>query len=183
MALEIRPTFTIDLPERCAAVTERLRDGLTRQPVLTKWARLPGARSEMPCDGTFVLIAPPEAEQRFFSPWLQLVISRTETGTQLFGRFSPRPAVWTAYTLSYLFLACVAFFSLMLAVSQWLTGLSAWAFWITLGALLAAGIMWWIAQVGQRLAREQMQTLRTQVDAALKIRITPVAGAPIASVG
>jgi hypothetical protein len=106
----------------------------------------------------------PENQQRFWSPWLQVSILPHERGTQLFGRFSPRPAVWTAFALSYLFLACVAFFSCMFGLSQLILRQHAWGFWIALGATLVFTVMWWASQVGQRLADQQMHALRETFD-------------------
>lgn len=168
MAIEVRPTFTLDVPARCAAVTERLRVGLERQPVWTRWARLPGARAEQAHDGTYVLIAPPEDRQQFFSPWLQVSIQPQPDGsTQLFGRFGPRPAVWTAFAFSYLFFGCVMFFAAMGGLAQLTIGVTPWALWITLAAAAVCGGLFWASQVGQRLARGQMAGLREAVDAAL----------------
>lgn len=167
MSLELRPTFSVDLDEPCTVVAERLRAGLERQPVWTKWSRVPGARIERSCGDTFVLVAVPEKQQRFYSPWLQVSIHPREQGTHLFGRFGPRPAVWSAFLLSYLFCACVGFFSLMWALSQMVLGGRPWAGWITLGAVTVAGLLWWASQIGKRLADEQMATLRRAFDQAV----------------
>ncbi len=167
MALELRPTFTVDLTEACNIVAERLRVGLDARRVLTRWARVPGARTEASCAGTFVWIAMPNHQQRFWSPWLQVSVIPTQAGTQLFGRFSPRPAVWTAFALSYLFLCCVIFFSSMIGLAQLMLRYHAWGFWISGIALVVVGILWWISQTGKRLAEAQMRSLRESFDAAL----------------
>jgi hypothetical protein len=168
MALELRPTFTVDLPESCAVVTERLRAALAASALITKWARLPGARPEQASEGTFVLIAPSENEQKLFSPWLHLSINRTETGTQLFGRFSPRPAVWTAFAMAYLFLACVMFFSAMVGVSMTMLNQPAWPLWITGGAAALLAGLYVASQTGQRLAARQMEGIRGVIDQAIR---------------
>lgn len=169
MAIKLRPTFTVDLSDSCTSVAQRLKTGLDQTSVWTKWARVPGARSESPCEGTFVWIAMPEKDQRFWSPWLQVSILPHDDGTQLFGRFSPRPAVWTAFALSYLFLACVAFFSCMFGMAQLILRQHAWGFWIALGASVIFIVMWWASQLGQRLADEQMHTLRQTFDQAITL--------------
>lgn len=148
-------------------VAERLRVGLDRQAVWTKWSRVPGARSERSCGDAFVLVTVPEEQQRFFSPWLQVSIHPRGSGTHLFGRFGPRPALWSAFLLSYLFCGCVGFFSLMWALSQLMLGGVPWAGWITLGAVIAAGLLWWASQVGKRLAEEQMAALRRAFEEAV----------------
>lgn len=167
MALELRPTFTVDLPAPCVEITTRLRDGLQQRPVWTKWARVPGARSEQPCEGTYVYIAVPPERQRFWSPWLQLSINPTESGTQLFGRFSPKPEVWTAFALSYLFLGCVVFFSAMFGLAQRMLGQGGWSLSVTALAGVLLMVLFLASQIGKGLARQQMAELRDVLDAAL----------------
>ncbi|MFT3784552.1 MAG: hypothetical protein QM770_00110 [Tepidisphaeraceae bacterium] len=174
MPLRLRPTFTIDLPDQCSAVTERLRAGLERQPVWAKSARLPGARADRPCDGTFVWVAMPAGQQKFFSPWLQLCIQSTDTGTQLFGRFSPKPEVWTAFALAYLFLSCVTFFSGMLGLVLLNLGDTPWPLWITACSVIGIIAMYVASQTGKTLADEQMDAIRSAVDHALALVPAPV---------
>jgi hypothetical protein len=168
MALELRPTFTIDLAESCGDVTSRLRDGLESRPVWTQWARVPGARSEQPCEGTYVYIALPVERQRFWSPWLQLSIKSHESGTQIFGRFSPKPEVWTAFALSYLFLGCVVFFSAMFGLAQRMLGLGGWSLSVTALACVMLVALFLASQIGKGLARQQMAEIRGALDEALQ---------------
>jgi hypothetical protein len=168
MELSLRPTFMLDVPEPCARVTERLRTGLDAQPVWVKWSRVPGARQEESCDGVFAWIAMPESDQKFFSPWLQLSVMPQQDGsTQLFGRFSPKPAVWTGFALAYLFFGCVTFFSVMVGLSQLMVKLSPWAFYVTGATALVIVALYAISHTGKALADRQMLTLRAAVDAAL----------------
>jgi hypothetical protein len=167
VSLELRPTFPIDVDEGCTRVVERLRVQLGKTTLFARWARVPGARADDECAGTFVWIAPPVNEQRFWSPWLQLSVLPHAGRTQLFGRFSPRPAVWTAFALSYLFLTCVAFFGCMLGLAQLMIRTHAWGFWPTLGAGGLILILWWVSQTGKRLADQQMGTLRDAVENAV----------------
>lgn len=173
MSLELRPTFTIDVDEACTRVVDRLRSELGRSSVFTRWARVPGARSDSDCGGTFVWIAPCVEEQRFWSPWLQLSVLPHESKTQLFGRFSPKPAVWTAFALSYLFLACVMFFGCMLGLAQMMVKTHTWGFWTSAAAAALTVLLWWVSQTGKRLALEQMQNLRVILDTALHDSLVP----------
>ncbi|HEX8915895.1 MAG TPA: hypothetical protein VF796_26310 [Humisphaera sp.] len=172
MALELRPTFTIDLAVPCAEATDRLRAALAGGPLVTTWARLPGASTERACDGTFVWVAPPAETQRLFSPWLQLSISPAEAGggTKLFGRFSPRPDVWTAFALSYLLLTCVTFFGSVIGLSQVLVRHDPWAFWVGGAAAATLAGLYAASQIGQRLAAGQMTEIRAEIEAALGLR-------------
>lgn len=167
VSLELRPTFTIDLDEACTRVVDRIRAGLDRTNLFSRWARVPGARHDADCAGTFVWIAPAPEQQRFWSPWLQLSILPHEGKTQLFGRFSPKPAVWTAFALSYLFLSCVMFFGCMLGLAQVMVRTHAWGFWASAGAVVLTSILWWVSQTGKRLADAQMQVIRAHLQRAL----------------
>jgi hypothetical protein len=167
MAIELRPTFAVDLPETSDVVAERLHVGLADRPVWTRWARVPGARAEAPSGHHFVWIAVPESQQRLFSPWLQLSIFTHAQGSHLFGRFSPKPTVWTVFALSYLFLSCVAFFSLIGGIGQWMIERSPWMWWITLGALALLVTLYVISMTGQRLACRQMLAIRQAIDECL----------------
>jgi hypothetical protein len=167
VSLELRPTFTIDVDESCDRVVKRLQIRLAATELFTRWARVPGARTDDNCSGTFVWIAPPTNKQRFWSPWLQLSVLPLGDKTQLFGRFSPKPAVWTAFALSYLFLACVMFFGCMLGLAQVMVKTHAWGFWTTAGAAVLTMILWWISQTGKRLADEQMRAIRAHLESAL----------------
>lgn len=168
MDLRLRPTFVLELNEPCGQLTARLRAGLAGQRVSVKWSRVPGARQEESCDGVFAWIAMPEAERQFFSPWLQLsVMPQGDASTQLHGRFSPKPAVWTGFALAYLFFSCVTFFSLMVGLSQMMVKISPWAFYVTGAAVAVIAALYLVSQTGKGLANRQMVSIRDAIDAAL----------------
>lgn len=169
MVLNLRPTFSLDVPEPCSRVTARLRAGLAAQPVWVKWSRVPGARQEESCDGVFAWIALPESDRQFWSPWLQLsVMPQPDGSTQLFGRFSPKPAVWTGFALAYLFFGCATFFSGMVGLSQMMLKMTPWALYATGTAVAIIAGLYLVSQTGKGLANRQMATIRAAVDSALK---------------
>lgn len=168
MELNLRPTFSLDLPEPCSRVTARLRAGLEAQPVWVKWSRVPGARQEESCEGVFAWIAMPESDRQFFSPWLQLsVMPQPDGSTQLFGRFSPKPAVWTGFALAYLFFGCATFFSGMVGLSQMMVKLTPWAFYVTGASVVIIVALYLVSQTGKGLANRQMASIRAAIDAAV----------------
>lgn len=163
MPLKLRPTFSVDLPRPSREVAEELRVGLEKEQIWTRWSRAAMGGNAPTGDDSFAMLALPEEQQRLWSPWLQLCINASDKGTHLFGRFSPRPAVWTAVALSYLFLFCILFFSSMAGIAQVLVKQSPWMFWITSCAALTMVILWAVAQAGKALANDQMHTLRDAV--------------------
>ncbi|MEL7498303.1 MAG: hypothetical protein AAFN77_11890 [Planctomycetota bacterium] len=114
------------------------------------------------------LVAIVESDRHFWSPWLHLDVRRHESGNSVFGRFSPHPNIWTAFKFSYLGLLIATFFSFIGGWSQILAGESCWGFylipfWVVVGVLL-----WVASQVGQRLAIEEMERLKTLVQLCLE---------------
>lgn len=101
----------------------------------------------------------PTRKQHYWSPWLNLVIWKTETGSRLDGRFGPAPRVWTMFMALYGFTLLTAFVGAMFGFSQLQLEMSPWGFYLAGAMLIAAGLFYVIAQVGQRLGAEQMEEL------------------------
>ncbi len=121
------------------------------------------------CGKHVVLTVPPTA-QHFWSPYLSMEAVETESGTELHGRFSPKPAVWTGFMLGYISLTTAGFFGLMFGVSlMMIERSSALAFVLAMVFLLSALGMYVLSQVGQRLAQAQMEELHGLVISVLKI--------------
>lgn len=165
MKLQHRPTFAMDLPLVPAAVAEQLRAALAVDAVEFRCSRTPGANPQRHEDLIHFLIY--HRRRRFWSPWLQLELAHRGDQTHLFGRFSPHPAVWTAYIFGYLLLATTALFALMFGAGQALSVGRPTAFWALAVIVPAAAAMWWTSQIGQRLARNEMADLRARVTAAV----------------
>ena len=114
-----------------------------------------------------VLTIPPEA-RHFWSPWLTMETVATDTGSVLHARFSPKPSVWTGFMFAYISLFTAGCFGLMFAASLAVIGRPVWLALMLGSASFAAAIaMYAAAQVGQRLAHDQMSELRDLVHAAL----------------
>lgn len=79
----------------------------------------------------------------------------------------PHPSVWTAFMFGYLALSIAVLFSLVFALALSNSGGSPWTLAITGGAVVIMVLMWWASQVGQRLARAQMEELRQILETAL----------------
>lgn len=86
---------------------------------------------------------------------------------ELHGRFTPYPSIWTGFAFSYLALIVLALFASVWGLSQWLIDQRPTALWAALGCCVAMGLLWWSAQVNQRLALGQMEALRGAVDGVI----------------
>ena len=53
-------------------------------------------------------------------------------------------------------------------MSQWMLGSQPTALWAAVVCAALVGLLWWSAQVGQKLARDQMELLRDAVEGVVK---------------
>ncbi len=133
-------------------------------------ARVPGGGAERGprARDHFLLSVPPDA-QRMWTPWLEIDVAPHDVGTHVVARFGPHPSVWTGFAFAYLTLAVGFIVALVVAASGTLVrgGGQPWA--LSLAAILAAlgGGLWGLAQLGQRLGRDQMQAIRAEFERAL----------------
>lgn len=169
--MALRPSFSVDLPGASRAAIERLWDELSPRPIVVKRSRPPGGGAERgPRDEEHFVLTIPVEQRHFWSPWLTVELSARDGGTHLHGSFSPHPSVWTGFAFAYLALGALTAVSLVLVGSAAMLPMPSqrWALWVTGGASLAMLGMWWASRVGQRLAREQMELLRREVDDAIE---------------
>jgi hypothetical protein len=153
----LRPTFEFVVPLSPEDAAARL-DGLYRDGFVGESVR------------THLLVTTPRRERHFWSPWLHLDLRPVEGdagATDVFGRFSPAPSIWTGFMLTYIALATVAFFSAVWAGAQLAIGARPTMVWGVAGPVVIGGVMAWSARAGQRLARAQMNQLHDAVRRAL----------------
>ena len=124
--------------------------------------------------GRHVMLTVSKKERHFWSPWLDMeVIEDGAPGADVGGevtvrgRFMPHPSIWTAFVAGYFGLGTIALFAACFAYAQWVTESRPTALWCVGLSVVATVAVWWSAQVGQRLARGQMEVLREVVGEAL----------------
>lgn len=155
----IRPTVTIDVDLDPSTVMDRLRLRLPDCPRCTGMSV--GRHAEL-----FV----PVEERRVWSPWLSVTAHEGDQGAVVRGRFSPHPSIWTLY----LFLAFGMAFALLVGLAwgyaQWATETTPWALATVPLVLVAAGALYGISLIGQRLSISQMEDLREALDELIQSR-------------
>lgn len=153
---KMRPTFYLRVVSSPDSVIKSLRDLIDRAdgPLTGKVI------------GRHIVLTVRAEDRHFWSPWLELEVTDAGDGrnTELRGRFTPHPSIWTGFAFSYLALIVLALFAGVWGLSQWMIDQRPTALWAALGCCVVMGLLWWSAQVGQRLAREQMEALREAVD-------------------
>ncbi len=155
--MKIRPTFSIEVADSGPDPIMAVRQAVATEPTIEGQFRA----------GHAMLAIRPD-QRHFWSPWLHLDIRKSEDRNVLFGRFSPHPTIWTAYVFAYGTLAILSSFSLVFGASQYLA--KAWpsailAFPI---CIVVAVALWITAQIGQRMAHEEMHRMRDLVQNAVQ---------------
>jgi len=157
----LRPTFTIPLAVERDEAIQRIRDGLDAAVPASRWVGK-GRWAELHVRGD---------ERRIWSPHLSIRIDDFDahyrsdghpdtTACVLFGRFAPRPEVWTGFVFFYAAVAFIALLGAILGYVQWASNEPAWGLWAVAAGvplLLALHLASWL---GQRWSHEQMVELR-----------------------
>ncbi|HKK93066.1 MAG TPA: hypothetical protein VJ925_06505 [Longimicrobiales bacterium] len=160
-APRLRPTFTIPLGVEREEAIERIREGLDAAVPANRWIG----------KGRWAELHVPGHERRIWSPHLSIRIDDfdahhrsgghpADTACVLFGRYAPRPEVWTGFVFFYAAVAFIVLLGAILGYVQWASNESTWGLWaVAVGApvLLGLHLASWL---GQRWSHDQMVELR-----------------------
>jgi len=171
----MRPTFELRVPMTPGSTLTHLRDLLDRDEHPIRGSGV----------GHHLLLTVAERDRHLWSPWLSIEVHADDarpgdentgathrSATRIEGRFSPSPALWTGFMMIWIALGTLAFFVIIFALAQWTMDQPPSA--LILFALLAplALALYWVSQVGQRLAHSQMQGLYDTLTDALREALT-----------
>lgn len=157
MPMPMQPTFRVEIAGPLDDALTRVRAAIARG--------VGGAHADAAGSCLDFRVAP--EERRLWSPHLSVQLSATEGDVELFGRFSPRPEIWTLVMMLYFAAAFVAIGGGVYGCVQWLLGGTPWALAVvptSLGAILGLHLM---SLTGQRLSSDQMEHLRERLDRVL----------------
>ena len=150
----IRPTFSIPLtppPKDAMNIMRQRLEG-------SDWVEC--TKSKGSCADFFI----EESRQRVWSPHLTVQVDDLPEGTQLRGRFAPKPEVWTLFVFLYFAVSFLAIMGLMLGFVQWQSQMEPWGFWGVILGVPGLALLYTISALGQRLSSDQMEELRHRVD-------------------
>ncbi len=156
---KMRPTFLLAVNLTHDQAIERIR-GLVEHP---------DGRFTGKVVGKHIMLTVSEKDRHFWSPWLDMEVLEDEEDSDaggaatVRGRFMPHPNIWTAYMAAYFGLVTFGLFAACFAYAQWVTESSPTALWGVGLSVVVTVAVWWSAQVGQRLARGQMEQLKDAV--------------------
>ena len=153
-ATRLRPVFKLhmDLPREEAI--ELLRARLAQSRSRDCWQG----------KGRWCEIHLPDAEQKLWSPHLSLRLDHEEAGSSIFGRFAPKPGVWTFFMFLYVLVVFLILFGATFGYVQWVSNEPAWGLWAVWLGIPVLGLIHLASYVGQRLSRDQMQELKSRLD-------------------
>lgn len=152
--MRMQPTFRVRVPGSISEATARLQSAAASD------AHGPHADAGGSC--LDFRVAP--EERRLWSPHLSVQLTPTDDGVVLFGRFAPRPEVWTFVMMLYFAAAFVAICGLVYGLVQVLLGATPWALAAIPAGLVVVLSLHVISLTGQRLSADQMEALRGRLD-------------------
>jgi len=155
----LRPRFEFKVPFPVADTIARL----VRQ----------GEQTDCPFEGTIagnhMHLNIRKADQKIWSPHLNLEVLPNAAGSLIKGHFGPRPDIWTLVMALYAICGFLALMAIMFALSQWMLNMPLWSLWIAGGAAGIGIIVYVLALIGQGLSQDQMHTLLSEVKEAVDI--------------
>lgn len=170
--LKMQPTFRLAIPVHTDQAMIRIRKAI-KTPELSEYVVSAGQCIDYKIE---------EADRRFWSPHLSVQLNDTDDGAEVFGRFSPRPEIWTMFMAFYFVAAITIFGALIYAYVQWTLGSYPWAL-VAVPISLAIIITLHVASlIGQGLSSDQMQLLRLRLDRTMEIAFAEPASAETADV-
>lgn len=114
----------------------------------------------------------PPGGRRFWTPSLDLTIDDESqfdaASARLWGTFSPRAEIWTAFVFAIGTLVVVSIFASVFGIAQLALGTPPYALAIPVFAVALAGILYLAALVGQGLSISEMYRLRAFVDDCIR---------------
>ncbi len=153
----MQPTFRKEVAVGPEELMQRIRQRIKN----------PDLRGLVASAGYCVDLHIPPDQQRFWSPHLNVHISSRPGGSELLGRFSPRPEIWTMFMAIYFVAAFFVFVAAIYGYVQWFLGEVPWALVVIPILALVIALLHIASLAGQRLSSDQMAMLRDRFDALL----------------
>ncbi|MEQ8907624.1 MAG: hypothetical protein RIC95_00395 [Vicingaceae bacterium] len=108
----------------------------------------------------FLIRVNPE-KKHFWSPTLDITWEINENNkVQVRCLVAPEAAVWTMFMFLYVVAGFGAIIGLMIGSSQLTLETEPWGFWLAAGSMLLGIILFFVAQFGKDLAKEEMKELK-----------------------
>jgi hypothetical protein len=161
----LRPTFTVPLALDREEAIERIKAGLSEAVPAERWIG----------KGRWAEVHVPGDARRIWSPYLSIRLDELDahhrsagqpegTRSVLFGRFAPRPEVWTGFIFLYSVIAFLVLLGAIFAYVQWASNEPAWGVWVPAIGVPLLGALHLGSWLGQRWSQDQMAELKAIID-------------------
>ena len=165
----MRPSFRVE----ASCPPERVWDAIGRR------LDLDGEGVEGDLSARHGVLRIPEEERRFWTPCLELTIEESKglgeeanekepRRSKLWGTFSPRAEIWTAFVFSIGSLCILSVFASVYGIAQLVLGRAAYALLVPAASIVLAALLYVAALVGQGLSISDMYRLRAFIDDCLR---------------
>ncbi len=161
--LKTSPTFAVKLAMPTDEAVRRLRAAVTT----------PGLRGVAEFAGDCLDFRVELAVRRFWSPHLSVQVHDASVdgvaGGEVFGRFLPRPEVWTGFAALYFVAAFAAVGGGVYGYVQWALDARPSALLLVPAGLVTIAGLYAASLAGQRLSHDQIELLQERFDRALHV--------------
>ena len=157
-SFRIRPRFTQTLSHNLEETRARIVDGICTHAPRYEVKYFPG----------YITLRIPEQDRHFWTPRLTLSLYEIpDGGTRIEGLYGPNANVWSIFLYAYLFIGSASVFAGIFGFCQWMIGIQAWGLWLLGGLISLAAMLYFIAQLGQKLGAWQTFQLHQAYEAAI----------------
>lgn len=117
-----------------------------------------------------IVLRMPDDKQHVWSPMMDINLECEQHEKQTIVRcfISPAPNIWTLFMFLYSLLGFIAIVGLMLGLSQMTVGDTPYLFWLVAVGAAGALILYFLAQEGKVLAKDEMVILKHFFDQSLE---------------
>ncbi|GAB4231272.1 MAG: hypothetical protein Tsb0034_03500 [Ekhidna sp.] len=102
----------------------------------------------------YIKISP--EHQHFWSPQLHVSFEQEEEHVIVRGLYGPNPTLWAIFFFGYVVLGLLTLFVGMWGLTRWSLGLDHNILWLIPAFVIAAIVLYFAAQAGQKLGAQQM---------------------------
>jgi hypothetical protein len=157
-SFRIRPRFEQIIELDIETTRERISSHINREGSRCVVKNFPG----------FIGILIPEHDQHFWSPQLHLSLYTEDPGkTIIRGTYGPNPNVWSLFLYGYLIVGTLGLFAATLGFAQCMIGNTPWGLWIFGATSATAALLYFTAQIGQKLGAQQTFLLHQTYESAI----------------
>ena len=154
---EIRPRFAVAVNLTGGDIVEKLRNGVG----------LPASKIIGAFTPNYIVLTVKGEDQPFWKPQLALSLEEKGGKTHISGLYGPSSEVWMMFMFFYMLCGLLTLFILIIGLSQYNLGMSAYILWVVPFTLGGMFVLWLSNRAGQKLAQTEMRQIQKFIDEIL----------------